>query len=298
MKEKQTVYALGFFDGVHLGHQTLLKACREMAENLDCLAGAITFDTHPQSVIGKNPVSLINTARDRQELLEKVGGLDRTILLPFHEAMRKLSYLDFFRMMVDEYHAAGFVCGTDYRFGYKGQGNAQILQTLCQSENIPCKVLCKLKIDGIEVSSSQIRQLLSQGQVEKANALLGHPHLLSGQVIPGQQLGRTLQTPTANLPLPEELDCLQHGVYICQALVDGKTYPAVTNVGIRPTVNGNRANVESFLLDFSGDLYGKQLQLSFYKFLRPEKKFSSLQELQAEIQKNAQQTKNFFKKSQ
>ena len=154
------------------------------------------------------------------------------------------------------------------------------------------------QIDGVRVSSTYVRELIAQGEMEKANAFLGHPHTLSGEVVHGRGLGHTIGIPTANLNLPEGIICPKYGVYACKAIVDGKEYPAVTNVGTRPTVNGENVTVEPWLLDFEGDLYGKELRLLFYKFLRPEQKFDSLVELQAEIRKNGEQTRKFFEKSE
>jgi riboflavin kinase/FMN adenylyltransferase len=130
--------------------------------------------------------------------------------------------------------------------------------------------------------------------MEQVTAFLGHPHILTGEVVSGRSLGRTLGTPTANLRIPEGVICPRYGVYACRALVDGKNFAAVTNIGTRPTVSGTHVTVEPWLLDFNGDLYSKELTLQFYKFLRPERKFDSLEELRAEIQKNAAQTRGFF----
>jgi riboflavin kinase/FMN adenylyltransferase len=152
-------------------------------------------------------------------------------------------------------------------------------------------------LDGTLVSSTHIRTLLESGQMEEACRFLGHPHILSGEVVHGRQIGRTIGIPTANLIPPPGTVALRHGVYACMAYVDGKAYPAVLNVGSRPTVEGKTVKAEAWLLDFDGDLYGKTLTLAFYKFLRPEQKFASLDDLQAEIQKNGAQVRNFFTKN-
>lgn len=296
MRKHTTIYALGFFDGVHRGHQLLMDRCRELAGEKNLQAGAITFDTPPESVIWRRSSLLINSRDDRERLLKQVGQMDVVVMLPFDLTMMRLSYRDFFRMMVDTYGAAGFVCGTDYRFGYKGEGNSHILKELCREENIPCEVLPKLQEDGQDISSTRIRTLLQEGCIEQANELLGHPHMLTGEVIVGKQLGRTIGSPTANLELPEHLNCLRRGVYACKATAEDREYLAVTNVGTRPTVAGVGVNVEAWLLDFEGDLYGKTLKLEFHHFLRPEVKFSCIEDLRAEIQKNALQTRNFFHK--
>ena len=192
---------------------------------------------------------------------------------------------------------AGFVCGCDFRFGNRGEGNAVKLQEFCRKRNLACSIVADQTIDGIRVSSTHIRDLLEQGEMEQAVRFLGHPHILTGEVVTGRKIGRTIGIPTANLAVPKDVAQLRHGVYACKATVEGKTFLAVTNVGNRPTVGGHVVTVEPWLLDFKGDLYGKTLTLEFYSFLRPERKFDSLEELKEEIRKNAQQTREFFEKS-
>ena len=292
--KKNTIYALGFFDGVHLGHQALLKACRELADKHGCSAAAVTFSSHPDTlVLGRTP-SLINTMDDRIRLL-KSHGMDDVIVLPFDQKMKTMPWQAFLAALREDYGAAGLVCGHDFRFGNRGEGNGPLLQDYCAQHHMPCAVVPEQKLGQIPVSSSHIRTLLEAGRMEEAAAFLGHPHMLTGEVVSGRKLGRTLGIPTANLALPEETVGLPFGVYACKALAEGKEYLAVTNIGNRPTVGGHRITVEPWLLDFEGDLYGKQLTLSFYAFLRPEQKFPTLDALKEEIQKNAAQTRKFFK---
>ena len=178
-----------------------------------------------------------------------------------------------------------------------GAGNAARMAAFCRDNAMACAVVPEQKIDGVTVSSTHIRALLEEGDVESAMRFLGHPHELSGQVVSGRQLGRTLGIPTANILIPEGVTVLRHGVYACKAQMEEKTYLAVTNVGNRPTVGGHRVTVEPWLLDFSGDLYGKTITLRFFSFLRPEKKFDSLEELKKEIRENAAQTRKIFEKT-
>ena len=290
--QKETVFALGFFDGVHLGHQALLKACRELADKLGCQAGAVTFTSHPDALTTGFMPALINTGEDRKKLLLQFH-MDTVWELPFDNALMQTPWQDFFQMLLD-HGAAGLVCGEDYRFGSKGAGNAACLLAACKEAGIPCRVIPQQKIDGTVISSTHIRALLEAGQVEQANRFLGHPHILSGTVISGRRIGRNLGIPTANLPLPEGTVNLPHGVYACRAWTEGKSYLAVTNLGSRPTVGGHHVTVEPWLLDFEGDLYGKHLTLELHRFLRPEKTFATLPELKAEIQKNACQTREYF----
>lgn len=290
--QRKTIYALGFFDGVHLGHQALLRACRDLADGHNCDAGVITFINHPDSLVtGKDPC-LLNTVYDRQLLLYS-GGMASVVAVPFDKELMYTHWSVFLQTLLAD-GAAGFVCGSDFRFGAGGSGTAKKLEGFCKKRGLPYAIVPQQIKDDIRVSSTYIRELVSAGEIEKANAFLGHPHILSGEVVHGKGLGHTIGIPTANLNLPEGVICPKYGVYACEAVVDGKKYQAVTNVGIRPTVNGESVTVEPWLLDFSEDIYGKRIHLLFYKFLRPEQKFGSLEELQAEIHKNAEQTRKFF----
>ena len=287
------IFALGFFDGVHLGHQALLTACRQMAEQEEGVPAVLTFGNHPDALVfGKEP-ALINTWQDRMRLFEYYG-IQSVEILPFDRKMMTMPWQDFFTFLREKMGARGIVCGNDFCFGYKGEGTPEKLQAACRETGIPCQVVPEQTVHGIRISSTHIRSLLEQGDMEEAVAFLGHPHVLTGQVIHGKQLGRTIGIPTANLELSRDLVVPKFGVYACRALVKGKWYPAVTNVGVRPTVSGSGITVEPWILQFEGDLYGSQITLEFYKFLRPEKKFESLQALQQEIRRNAEQTLSYM----
>ena len=290
---EKTIYALGFFDGVHIGHGALLKACRELADETGCKAAAITFSSHPDTLVQGVTPRLINTIEDRVRLL-KESGMDEVVVLPFDKKTMSMHWQEFLDRLVETYDAKGLVCGHDFRFGSHGEGNAQLLADYCSRHAMPWVIVPEQKLCGITVSSTHIRSLLEKGNFEEATRFLGHPHILSGTVISGRKLGRTLGIPTANLALPEDTLQLPFGVYACKAKVDGKTYLAVTNIGNRPTVGGHRVTVEPWLLDFDGDLYGKELTLFFYAFLRSERKFPDLDALKEEIGKNAAQTRKIF----
>lgn len=292
---KKYIYALGFFDGVHLGHQALLAQCRTLATELDCHTAAITFDRHPQSQFVLDPPKLLNTVEDRVELLHRFG-MEQVNILPVNKDVMSTVWVDFLKMLLKK-GAAGFVCGDDFRFGHQGKGNWENLQSFCKEHGLPCTIVPQQELDGSRISSTRIRQALEAGDLNEANHLLGHPHLLTETVVSGQAIGRTIGVPTANMHLPEDILCPAFGVYACKATVEGKSYPAVTNIGTRPTVGGHSVTVEPWLLDFDGDLYGKQLTLEFFSYLRPEKKFPDLQALQQEILKNAAETRKIFEKT-
>ena len=294
MRSERKIYALGFFDGVHIGHQALLSACCALAERENCCAAAITFDAHPQSLFSGSVPPLLTSSQDRQALMEAYG-ISHIHCFPITKEVMSTPWQTFLELLIAE-GAVGFVCGHDFHFGHRGEGNAELLRAACEKENIPCTVVPEQTVDGIRVSSTHIRNLLEQGDTETAVKFLGHPHIFTGTVVSGRKLGRTIGIPTANLTLPEGLLIPRLGVYACLAVIDGVKHMAVTNVGTRPTVEGHHITVEPWILDFDGNLYGKTLTLEFHKFLRPEQKFPDLAALRSEIWKNGEETRNFFGK--
>lgn len=293
---KDTIYALGFFDGVHVGHAALLSACRRLSGEYGCRAGVVTFDSHPDTLVLGTAPGLINTPRDRDRLLGEKFHMETVISLPFDEKMRSMHWRSFLEMLEKEHNAAGFVCGEDFRFGHGGEGNARLLGEYCEKQGIPCAVVPEQVIDGIRVSSTYIRQQIESGDMATAVKFLGHPHILSGTVVHGQALGRKLGIPTANLRLPEGLVMPKFGVYACSCLVGGVRFPAVTNVGKRPTVAGRNVTVEPWILDYAGDLYDREITLEFHYFIRPERKFPTLDALIEEIHANAEETRAYLRK--
>ena len=290
---KKYIYALGFFDGVHLGHQKLLSECVRLSKEYGCAAAAITFDRHPKSLFREIPTVLISTVPDR-ELLLKRYGMEEVLVLPATRETLSMPWQDFLQMLLDR-GAAGFVCGDDFRFGHRGEGNAEILSAFCREKGLPCCIIPEQTVEDIRISSTYIRRQIETGDMATAVKFMGHPYTLTGTVVRGQQLGRTLGIPTANLRLPAGLAVPKFGVYACCVIVDGKRYAAVTNIGTRPTVAGEGITVEPWILDFSGDLYGREITLECYRFLRSEQKFPSLEALQAEIRRNADQTREILK---
>ena len=290
----KTICALGFFDGVHIGHAALLAACRRLAQEHRCQCAVVTFTSHPDTLVLGDTPRLINTPDDRRRLLREKFHMDTVIELPFDEAMRAMPWEDFLASLRREYQASGFVCGEDFRFGSRGAGNAALLRQYCAGNGLACAVVPEQTLDNVRISSTYIRKQLETGDMATAVRFLGHPHILTGTVVPGKKLGRTLGIPTANLVYPEGLAMPRFGVYACKAWVEGKVYPAVTNIGTRPTVAGESITVEPWILNYSGDLYGKQITLGFYRFLRPEQKFDSLEALKAAILRDAEQTQALF----
>jgi len=291
----KTIYALGFFDGVHIGHAALLTACRTLAQQRNCDAGVVTFAIHPEALVLGNAPGLISSPSDREKLLREKFHIDTVITLPFDHRMREMPWREFLDMLVREYDAAGFVCGEDFRFGNRGTGNAALLRDYCADRDFSFEKVPEQMLDGIRVSSTYIRRQIETGDMATAVRFLGHPYILTGTVVPGKQLGRTLGIPTANLRLPQGLAVPRFGVYACRVSLDGVHYPAVTNIGTRPTVSGTGITVEPWILDYSGDLYNREITLEFFHFLRPERKFDTLEELRQEIHANAEQSRVLLK---
>ena len=291
------VIALGFFDGVHRGHGALLQTARQRADALGCQAVGLTFDPHPEQLIRGVQPPLLNTMEDRRWLMTQLYGMDDMLVLPFDRAFMQMPWQAFLEnIVVNQLHAVHVVCGHDYHCGYRGEGTAQLLRAHCQQLGIGCDIVEKVDYLGDEVSSTRIRNLLLAGDLETANALLGHCHLFSGVVAHGKKLGRTLGCPTANQVMPAGILELVHGVYATRVhLPDGSSHAAVTNIGSRPSLDdGKHITVESWLLDFEGDLYGSNLQVEFCKFLRPEQKFGSLDALVAAIRNDGEAARAYF----
>lgn len=293
----QTVIALGFFDGVHIGHGALLRRACERAGTLDAVPAVFTFDRPPKEVVTGKPVFLINSPEDRQDLIHRLYGIEKVILAPFDRQMMTMPWEDFIeKMLVGQYHAVHLVAGHDYHFGYRNQGTPELLQAKCRALGIGCDIIPKVELDGITVSSTYIRRLVEAGNLERAAAFLGHPHTLSQTVCHGRHIGRTIGIPTVNLAVPTHVLVPGNGVYISRVyLPDGRSFPGVTNVGVRPTVSENHTvSVETFLLGFDGNLYGQHIRLEFYRHLRPERKFDSLQELRRQIGADIAQAEAYF----
>ena len=294
--EQQRVIAIGFFDGVHRGHGALLARARQVADRLGLPAAALTFDHHPASVLGGRAVPLLSTPEERAGLMVRLYGMDEVLICPFDRETAQMPWRSYVSDLLHrQYGAVHVVCGEDHRFGWRGEGDAVRLQQLCTRLGMGCDVIPKVEMGGSAVSSTRIRALLERGDVAGANALLGHPHCLTGRVVHGRQLGRQLGTPTANLLRPDGVLAPAYGVYATRVWVGERSYAAVANVGVRPTVDGVGAvTVEPWLLDFTGNLYDREVRVDFYEFLRPEQKFDGLDQLRQAILLNADQTRAYF----
>ncbi len=290
----QTVLTVGKFDGLHLGHQALIRLVRERATALGVQAGLVTFDPHPAAVLrpeGAPP--LITPLPDKLRLLEQ-WKLDVAAIVTFTPHVAQMRAAEFLEYVHSGLRPRAFVVGPDFRFGYRREGTVEFLRSWAAQRHIEVHVVPPVLVDGERVSGSRIRALIAEGDVEHAARFLGRPPSISGEVITGDRLGHKLGIPTANiLPRPDQV-VPANGVYVTLVEQNHTVHPAVTNVGVRPTVDGRRRQVESHILDWEGDLYGQRITVHFLHRLRPERKFDDVGELVAQIRRDIEAARDWF----
>lgn len=296
MGEIKRAVAIGFFDGVHLGHAALLEKTKQRAQESGAIASVVSFDVHPDILVRGGEVKLINSAIGREDIIRRLFGIDNVVFLHFNRHMMQMPWEEFIASLIEELNISHIVVGYDFCFGYRGEGTAEKLRDYCLSHGLGCDIIPAVRLDGRTVSSSYIRTLIENGEMEEADRFLGHPHILSDTVHSGYHLGSKLGAPTINMYFPEGVLVPRHGVYATRVcLENGESYMAVTNVGVRPTTGeGNRVSVESHLLDYNGNLYGRQARVEFYTFLRSEVRFDSLKALGEQIAADAQRARAYF----
>ena len=290
--------ALGFFDGVHIGHGALLNKTKERAEEIGGIPSVLSFDVHPDNLVFGVNVPLINSAAGRREIIRRCYGIENVVFIHFNKHVMQMPWEVFIDDIIQKLNIGWIVCGHDFTCGYKGQGKAAKIKEYCEARGIGCDIIKPVTIDGLTVSSTHIRTLVTEGRMEEASEYLGHPHCLVDTVHSGYQLGTKMGTPTINMSFPDGVIVPRHGVYATRVyLEDGSSHVAVTNVGVRPTVSEeNRVNVESHLLDYSGNLYGSQARVEFFSFIRPERKFADFNELGEQIKRDAETAREYFAK--
>ncbi len=278
--------ALGSFDGLHQGHMDVLRAALSTAQPGG--AGVVTFETSPSGQPG------LLSAEEKVQILEEMGMQE---LYSFEfSGIRTLSAGDFVTgVLFDRFHARELYCGEDFRFGRDALGNTELLRKLCAANGAELFVIPTRSDGGEKISSTRIRRAVENGDIPLANRLLGRPFCYAPEVIHGNHLGTGMGTPTMNQLYPETLVCPPFGVYASLVHVEGRACAGVTNIGVKPTVGSDRVLSETWIPDFSGDLYHKRVRVELLEFIRPERKFDSLEELGAEIRKNARQAKEIVK---
>ncbi len=281
----KTALALGTFDGLHLGHQKVLKATHEWGLQ-GFIPSMLLFNCHPQKVIRGNAPPLLITEEEKINLIRKMGV--QPLPIDFNE-IRTLSPEDFVtEILIDRFNAGVVICGENFHFGKLGAGNSRILKELCKKHGI---IYCQAEnvyYENALVSATRIRECLQNGQVEKANAMLGRAFSYDFVVVEGNKIGKKyFGFPTINQHFPADFIELKHGVYASYTVVDGVTYPSVTNFGCHPTIGGDCVLSETCILGFDGDLYNQKINVNLLKFIRGEKKFDSKDELKNQIEKDS-----------
>ncbi|MBR2847911.1 MAG: bifunctional riboflavin kinase/FAD synthetase [Clostridia bacterium] len=292
LPDRPLAVALGNFDGVHRGHQRLLSAVREIAARIPgCVCAVWSFTT-----LAKDASSIPSLTTTEEKLRHiAASGVQYAILENF-EDMRSLSPETFaISYLYEKLHCAAAVCGFNYRFGKGGAGDADLLSSLLSPCGCSVTVVPPVVFDGRVVSSTRIRAAVAEGDMEQAAALLGRPFSICLPVVHGRKLGRTIGLPTVNQTFPEGHIIPLRGIYACACTIDGCRYPSVSNVGVRPTVSdGDKVNCETHIIGYNGDLYGESIRVEFYRRLRDEMKFSSVDELKEAIEKDILGARSYF----
>ena len=288
---------IGTFDGVHIGHKAILKRVVETAkkENLD--AAVLTFFPHPRMVLQQNTdIKLLNTIKERTQLLESTG-LDHLIIHPFTHAFSRLTALEYVRdILVNSLKAKKIIIGYDHRFGRNRNANIDDLKEFGKTYNFEVEEISAKELDDVAISSTKIRKALDAGDIETANNFLGHNFMISGEVVQGKALGRTINYPTANLKLKETYKLVpKNGVYIVESIIDGDKIFGITSIGTNPTVGGKEKTIETYFIDFDKDIYGKEITIEFLKHIREEENFDSVEMLRQEIIKDEIFAKQYLK---
>ena len=284
--DKPLVIALGCFDGVHRGHSIVLSTARTKADELGIPFCIFAFEEPPRNFFSPCSIKLLTPKEEKLRLFEAADA-DIAVCVPFDEKILTVEAEDFVsKILLKNMRAEHLVCGYNYTFGKKALGNTELIKSICARQGVGVTVADDVTADGISVSSSAIRALLADGEVEKAASLLGRYYSISGKVINGQHLARKLGFPTVNI-IPNDRQLIpKNGVYLTQISFCKEERFGITNVGIRPTVDTNIMCAETHIFDFDGDLYGKEITVRFIHFLRKETKFSSVEEMAEQVQKD------------
>ena len=292
---RPTVLTLGVFDGLHLGHQRIMQTVVESAKAINAVPTAITFDPHPRAVLHPESAPPLLQTLDQRLAAFEFLGIQQAIVIPFNKEFAAQDAEIFLRDIIHErLQAREVFLGKGFEFGKNRSGNIELLRKISQELGFFADEVPEVRLRGTRISSSKIRQFLSEGRVNLARRMLGRPYGIEGQIIHGVQRGRTIGFPTANLH-PHNRVIPRYGVYATATLIDGIWRKSVTNVGVRPTFeNEIEPSVETFVLDFDGDLYGDVLRIRFLHRIRDERKFNGIDELKSQINKDLTRTKEYF----
>ncbi|MDD2306699.1 MAG: bifunctional riboflavin kinase/FAD synthetase [Prolixibacteraceae bacterium] len=293
------VLTVGTFDGVHLGHRKIIARLIDLAKAINGESVIFTFDPHPRKIVApaESNLRLLTTLDEKIELFEQ-SGIDHLIVYPFTPEFAQLTYEQFVeQILVGQIHTKSLVVGYDHKFGKGRQGDFEFLKECADRHEFQIEKLDVLLVNESNVSSTKIREAIQIGDFDTANAFLGYSFVLHGTVVEGQKLGRQIQFPTANIEASDPDKIIPgYGVYAVQAKVQNKTYRGMLNIGSRPTVNRNadHRSIEVHLFDFDSDIYGEHLELIFFRKLREEQKFESLDALKEQLARDKADTISFF----
>ena len=294
--DKKTIVTIGTFDGVHLGHAAILMKLTQNTQNETFESTVLTFFPHPRMVLqGKSDLKLLNTINEKIELLEKIG-IDNLIIHPFDEKFAELNAEAFVStILVDHLRVQKIIIGYDHRFGKNRTANIDDLISFGAQYGFEVEQISAQEIDEISISSTKIRTALEEGDIQLANEYLGYSYFLSGTVVKGKQLGRTIGFPTANISLEEDYKLVpQNGVYVVQAEIDCKTIYGMMNIGFNPTVQGKQKTIEVHFFDFEADIYNRKIQVAILQRIRSEKKFESIELLTKQLEEDRNFSRNYL----
>jgi riboflavin kinase / FMN adenylyltransferase len=292
--EKNTAFTIGVFDGVHIGHQHLLKRVRDVARENGWLSGVITFRSHPHNTLHSDKLLLIDELDNRIRLI-KDTGIDIVVVLTFTEQLRSLTAKEFVELLVTNLKIKYLIGGPDFALGKNREGNIDRLREYGEQMGFKIEVVPPFIFEGWAVRSSLIRQTLLKGDISRVSRLLGYTYSLSGPIVPGDRRGRELGFPTVNLEINPDLVVPANGVYATRAKFDDMSLPAITNIGTHPTFGGDKRLIETHVLDYDLKVTGQRVTVDFIERLRDEKKFSSAAELVDQIKKDIERAKAILK---
>lgn len=293
--DEPSVITMGKFDGLHRGHETLIDIIKE--KNIECGLKSIvfTFDIPPKASVSGVESKVLTTNEEKRYIFED-AGIDYLIECPFTKDIMCMDPKAFVKWIVKSLNVKCFVVGNDFHFGYKRAGDYLLLQALSQELNYEVIVLDKLKEDNRDISSTFIREEIANGNIKKANHLLGYSYFVKSKVVHGNKIGRTIGIPTVNLILPEDKLLPPFGVYVTRILVKDREYLGVTNVGRKPTIEGNNPiGVETYIIDFCQEIYDEVVTVMFIDFIRPEQKFESIDALRVQMSADIIKATNYYK---
>ena len=293
--KNETVITFGKFDGLHRGHELLMEKLKEQSLKNGYKKVVFTFDIPPKASVYGIDAKVITTNEEKKYIFEK-AGIDYLIECPFTKDVMNFPPEDFIGWIVEKLNVKCIVVGKDFRFGHNRAGDYHTLMELSSQLGYDIIVVEKVKDGERDISSTYIRQELSEGHLKKADQLLGYPFFIRGRVVQGNQIGRTIGIPTANLIIPEEKIVPPFGVYVSRVMIKGTEYGGVSNIGKKPTIEGNYpVGLETYIFDFESDIYGKEITVELLEFVRPERRFDSIGDLTAEMNKNIEFSKEYYK---